>query len=396
LYNGSEVLKGEKVSFNMSTNSELMKEGIQVIGPLNQLEINRIASIIATKLCTAFPEHNLDFTKLSNAISTLKMYVAKFPGDNSVAKYFYKNNSIYFSTQTDLSSLDTLAIHECIHFIQEVKSDTGRLVRMGLFKTGLFNSSGMAMNEAAVQFMASIASKTPFDSVHYFGMDFTTQSSEYYPILTSLIRQMSYFTGTYPLFHSTLFSDDIFKNTFIANSNPAAFEQISRYFDNILKFEEELTNVNNRMFIISNSPADAKRYNDLFHKAESLKKQILNTTLNAQNCIIKNCFDREFELVKDKESLKRFQKKIYNFKNLIIQTDNYEYYLEYYRSIMDELAIKSEIIKRYGVILYSEEAQKDLALAAKTQYNYTFLNMAINKFKELRYIVTEKIKQHNS
>ena len=63
---------------------------------------------------------------------------------------------------------------------------------------------------------------------------------------------------------------------------------------------------------------------------------------------------------------------------------------------MDELAIKSEIIKRYGVILYSEEAQKDLALAAKTQYNYTFLNMAINKFKELRYIVTEKIKQHNS
>ncbi len=379
----------------MSTSSDLIKEGIQVIGPLNQAEINRIASVIATKLCTAFPEHNLDYSKLISALSTLKMYVAKFPGDNSVAKYFYKNSSIYFSTKTDLSTLDTLAIHECLHFIQEVKSDTGRLVRMGLYKTGFFNSSGMAINEAAVQYMASIASKSPIDTVHYFGMDFTTVSSEYYPILTSLIRQMSYFTGTYPLFHSTLFSDDIFKNTFIANSSADTYEQISRYFDSILKFEEELTNVNNRMFIISNSPSEAKRYNDLFHKAESLKKQILNATINAQNCIIKNCFDREFELVKDKESLKRFQKKIYNFKNLIIQTDNYEYYLEYYRSIMDELAIKSEIIKRYGVILYSEEAQRDLALAAKTTYNYTFLNMAVNKLKELRYIVVEKLKQRD-
>ena len=241
--------------------------------------------------------------------------------------------------------------------------------------------------------MASIASHTPFDSVHYFGMDFTTQSSDYYPILTSLIRQMTYFTGIYPLFHSTLFSDDIFMNTFIANSNSLAYKEISQNFDNILKFEEELNNVNNRMFIISNSPSDAKRYNDLLNKANYLKKQILNTTINTQNCIIKNCFDREFELVKDKESLKRFQKKIYNFKDLIIQTENYEYYLEYYRSIMDELAIKSEIIKRYGVIIYSEEAQKDLALAARTQYDYTFFNMAVNKLRELRYYISEKIKQ---
>ena len=377
----------------MSANSDLMREGIQIIGLLNELEVNKIASVIAQKLCASFPEHNLDYNKLVKAISTLKMYVAKFPGDNSAAKYFYKNNSIYFSNLTDLSSLDTLAIHECIHFLQEVKTDTGRLVRMGLFKTGIFNTSEMALNEAAVQYMASIASRTPFDTVHYFGMDFTTQSSDYYPILTTLIRQMTYFTGTYPLFHSTLFSDDIFKNTFIANSNPLAFKEISQNFDNILKFEEELNNINNRMFIISNSPSDAKRYNDLLQKATNLKKQILNTTINTQNLIIKNCFDKEFELVKDKESLKRFQKKIYNFKNLIIQTENYDYYLEYYRSIMDELAVKSEIIKRYGVIIYSEEAQKDLALAARTQYDYTFFNMAINKLRELRYFVAEKIRQ---
>ena len=114
MYNNIEVQK-EKNVFVMSANSELIKEGIQIIGPLNELEVNKIATVIARKLCTAFPEHNLDYNKLINAINTLKMYVAKFPGDNSAAKYFYKNNSIYFSNKTDLSSLDTLAIHECIH-----------------------------------------------------------------------------------------------------------------------------------------------------------------------------------------------------------------------------------------------------------------------------------------
>ena len=44
----------------MSINSTLRKEGINVIGKLNTLEINKIASNISEKICLAFPEHNIN------------------------------------------------------------------------------------------------------------------------------------------------------------------------------------------------------------------------------------------------------------------------------------------------------------------------------------------------
>ena len=46
------------------------------------------------------------------------MYIAKMPEDSSGAKYFYKNNSIYFNEIFDIEEMSRLAVHECIHFIQ--------------------------------------------------------------------------------------------------------------------------------------------------------------------------------------------------------------------------------------------------------------------------------------
>ena len=44
----------------MSINSTLRKEGIEDIKPLKTLEINKIASSISEKICSAFPEHNIN------------------------------------------------------------------------------------------------------------------------------------------------------------------------------------------------------------------------------------------------------------------------------------------------------------------------------------------------
>ena len=38
--------------------------------------------------------------------------------NDAAAKYFYKNNSIYFSSDRNLEDLNTLAVHECLHFVQ--------------------------------------------------------------------------------------------------------------------------------------------------------------------------------------------------------------------------------------------------------------------------------------
>ncbi len=96
----------------MSINSTLKKEGIKVVNKLNTLEVNRIASNISEKICSAFPEHSINQSDLFISIARLNMYIAEIPAsDLAVAKYFYKNNSIYFSKDMDLENLNTLAVH---------------------------------------------------------------------------------------------------------------------------------------------------------------------------------------------------------------------------------------------------------------------------------------------
>lgn len=48
------------------------------------------------------------------------------------AKYFYKNNSIYFDHQLDLAKLTDVAIHECIHYLQEKRDKKGNILKLGL------------------------------------------------------------------------------------------------------------------------------------------------------------------------------------------------------------------------------------------------------------------------
>ena len=90
----------------MSINSTLKNEGITVLGKLNTMEINKIAANISEKISSAFPEHNIDQKNLFISIARLDMYVAEMPNDMAMAKYFYKNNSIYFSKDMNLDDLN--------------------------------------------------------------------------------------------------------------------------------------------------------------------------------------------------------------------------------------------------------------------------------------------------
>lgn len=376
----------------MGVNSILKREGIEVIGPLNTLEINKIASNISEKLCATFPEHNLDQSKLFVSIARLNMYVAKFPGNDAIAKYFYKNNSIYFSNKMDLDDLNTLAIHECIHFIQEYKNKNGKLLRLGLYNLESTKASGMALNEAAVQLMASKASGTELDTVRYYGMDFSTESPDFYPLQTALIREIAYFTGTYPLFHSTLFSNDVFKSTFIAKSSEKTFAEIEKNFDLLVYYETELANISYKLTNCPDTKTGYSKSKKLTQKSDSLKQLIFNTTLETQNIILHDCFTKEFEQIRDLDSLKAFQTRIYNFKNLLINAENYNYYHGFYCDMMNRLENKRELIQKYGVLNISEEAQRDLALVENNFYNISFFRKMINK---LNLLIEDRLREKN-
>lgn len=115
----------------MSIKKILKKEGIEIVKKLDTLSLNSIAKNIADTLSASFPALNLNSNELFIRISRLNMYMAHLPNGIS-AKYFYKNKSIYFDCNLDINNLTDIALHECIHYLQEKCDENGNIVRLGL------------------------------------------------------------------------------------------------------------------------------------------------------------------------------------------------------------------------------------------------------------------------
>lgn len=361
----------------MSTNSRLKKEGIEIVEQLDTLKVNTIAISIASKLCLAFPEHNLNKSELFTSLSRINMYIAKMPEDSACAKYFYKNNSIYFNKEYDLDEMAKLAMHECIHYIQEFRDANNNLVKMGLYNC-TFNS-GLGINEAAVQLMASEANMCPSTSETYYNVSLNTISPNYYPLECALVNQMAYFTGTYPLFHSTLNSNDVFKNTFILKSNKRAYNTIVKNIDLLLAYENDLNYFASELQY-ANKVSEIKLLNKLI---ASKKDSITSIFFKTQNLIIESCFISEFNNIRNLEDVKEYKNKLYNFKNIMGSNENYTFYNEFYRKIMESLEKKKEQIEQFGEINLFETSENSLVLVDNTKRALSFVSTFFVKVKKL-------------
>lgn len=361
----------------MSTNSRLKKEGIEIVEQLDTLKVNTIAISIASKLCLAFPEHNLNKSELFTSLSRINMYIAKMPEDSAGAKYFYKNNSIYFNKEYDLDEMAKLAMHECIHYIQEFRDANNNLVKMGLYNC-TFNS-GLGINEAAVQLMASEANMCPSTSETYYNVSLNTISPNYYPLECALVNQMAYFTGTYPLFHSTLNSNDVFKNTFILKSNKRAYNTIVKNIDLLLAYENDLNYFTSELQY-ANKVSEIKLLNKLI---ASKKDSITSIFFKTQNLIIESCFISEFNNIRNLEDVKEYKNKLYNFKNIMGSNENYTFYNEFYRKIMESLEKKKEQIEQFGEINLFETSENSLVLVDNTKHALSFVSTFFVKIKKL-------------
>jgi len=328
----------------MGINLLLKKEGLDNIQKLDTLQINKIASYIADKLCKSFPELHLSQSALFIQISRLNMYLATMP-DGSSAKYVYGNNSIYFNENLDLSNMDITAIHECIHYLQEYKDQKGKLTKLGLYD--LTQETGLAINEAAVQLLASRTSRTStFDTVTYYGMSFVSESPEYYPLECALLSQMMFFTGDEPLYFSTLYGSPMFKRAFINSSNENTFYEIENLFDKLLNIETDLIGLSQRLQSISFDKSKI-----LQMQIESKKKSITNLCLKIQNKIIENCFKRKFMKVETFDDIRDFENDLREFQDLLIISDNYDFYIKFCDKMAQDIAFKKNQIIKYGKVI---------------------------------------------
>ena len=352
----------------MSIKSDLKKDGIEVTEKLDTLKINSIAKNIATKLCETFPSYGLNENDLFIKLSRLDMYKAKMPEGMAEANYYYKNSSIYFNEHIPNDDMEEFAIHECIHYLQEIKDKRNYLLKMGLCDYTEFKIYGLGLNEAAVQLMSSKVIGIPKDYVKYFGVSFETTSPSYYPLECCLVNQLAYITGEDILFKSTLFSDDNFKIKFSELTSPKTFMAIQNAIDEILFAEEDIIKLNNKIVAIDDRN---KKVDDMVKKIDDLKEKIKLTFLRTQNLIVSSYFDKAFLNIKNLEELEDYRKKLYDIKSYLGFAEGYTFFNDYYVEKMSQLEHKYNILENGGT---------ETAINVKT----TKENKMISLFKKLK------------
>lgn len=322
----------------MSIKKDLKREGIEVIGKLDTLTINSLAKNISSIISQTFPELNLNTNDLFRNISRLNMYYARLPQGIS-AKYFYKNKSIYFSNTVDSKNLTAVAMHECIHYLQEVCDNNGNILRLGLCDYTSKHSPDIGINEAAVQLMASKCLNKQYENVKYFGIDIPTNSPSYYTLECALLNQMAYVVGENILFDSTLTSNDKFKEQFISLTSKNTFYTIEKNIDLLVETQEKLASIYASLQEFDTDIYFIKESNKEINKQKS---KITKLFLDTQKLILTSYFDSTIKLVYTPKTIENYRNKLYLFKNYIGQVDGDTFYNDYYIDKMVELEKKYE------------------------------------------------------
>lgn len=325
----------------MSIESELKKDGITIVGNLDTLSVNTIARNIADRLCKAFPDQNFIFQNLFIALSRIPMYYANIPDGFAEATYFYKNSSMYFKIGLSLDELEKFAVHEFIHYLQEVKDKKGRLVKLGLCDYGDLKVCGMGLNEGAVQLMASKAIGAKEEIVKYYGISLPTTSPSYYPIICNLVKQMAYVTGVAALYDSTFYGSNTFKENFINLCGIDSFVKIQANLDKIMETEEKAIKLNNKLM---NDDCEGMKAHKIAKKIDECKKKIKNLFFETQNLIYTSYFNNQFSKISTSADIDEFRMKLYNYKNYIGISENYSDFNDFYINKMMDLDSKYESI----------------------------------------------------
>ena len=331
----------------MNIESELKKEGIEVVRKLSTLEVNTIARNVANKLANTFGNFGLNSMDLFIKLSRLDMYKAKMPDGMSEANYFYKNTSIYFNEHIPDDELDEFAIHECIHYLQEIRDKRNTPIRMGLCNFTEFKLYGLGLNEAAVQLMASKVIGIPKEDVKYYDINFVADSPSYYPLECNLVKQMAYVAGGEDImFESTINSNDNFKNKFIEATSEGAYYAIEDALDKILHLEEDIVKINNKIQSFDNRN---QKVDNLVKKIDNDKKSIKVTYMRIQNLILSRHFDKKYNEIADFDAIEDYRKEIQQYINLTGSADGYTFLNNYYIEKMAQLDHKYNVIENGGI-----------------------------------------------
>ena len=135
-------------------------------------------------------------------------------------------------------------------------------------------------------------------------------------------------------------------------------KKIQKTFDDILKFEEHIIVLNNKIF-------ESNKENKFQDEVLKYREKIKNSFINCQNLIVKEFFDKEYKNINNLEELDSFRKRISKFDKYVGKVTGYVFYENYFIEMMNKLEHKSNVLENGGV---------ETALDNTSNFVFRFLN----------------------
>ena len=288
----------------MKIEKRLSKIGITDIEEIDLKQVRIIANNITEILTKTFPVLENEYNNILIQLLNCKMYIAKIDKKLSKVNYIYENNSIYFSKELDLNKVNEQMIHECIHYIQDIRNKKGNLEKIGFCKFADFSFNGLGLNEAAVQYIAAKTVKNEKQDIDIYGISLKTISPNYYPILTNIIEQIIYLIGEDEIVKGTIINDEKTED-YILNIFEEKTKKIINLFDRILELKNK----------------------EITQKSEKKKKEIqektINTYMEVQELIFSTYFEKICTRLESIQEIDKYLEKAKGYKKYIgIKTED--------------------------------------------------------------------------
>lgn len=224
----------------MDTKKLLDTLGIVPVRSLNYEELGILSKEFAESMLYTFENLQLNYAEICRKIFNCKMYIARFDAKLGNANYIHKDGSIYIREGVNLTCQDGYILHEFIHYFQDIRESKGTLKKIGICDFEEFKVKGLALNEAAVQYVVAKMLDIDEEEINCYGIEIKTKSKDYYPLLCDLIEKIIYFIGEESLIDSVLFSTNQFRQQLTDYLGEDIYNSIQHNFDLILDIKQKM------------------------------------------------------------------------------------------------------------------------------------------------------------
>ena len=309
------------------------------IVPISEVDIrekcefaNEVAMVMVDKLAA----YNLDYLKMVDILQHTEMYIAKIPKNLSPVNYSYLDGKMYISEDINFEPTNEFVLHEVIHRIQEYRNKKEKLLQLGLCDIMETKIKGLALNEAAIQYIVQKVLKGTIEIVDIYNMKIPTISKNYYPILTNLIEQIAFLVGDDKLIDSTLNSNNEFKYETIDILGEDVYNSIEKSFEQILETKNLLLKDTDQ---------------SIFDKNVDLIKKVY---IDTQSKIMNSYFSNQFKKIKNTEQLKDFSTKLVEYRQYVGSDKGQVLYSEFFQNMQDKIKEKEQSYINKALIVVKE------------------------------------------